>query len=272
LHLGPGWHLALAPRLTIPSHGPLGFAAVTAPSLGAAADVLLRYIAIRAPFLWLAGSREDSTFVIRLHETLDMGVQRSALVELALISVQALLEWPLGRDMSGAEIAFANPPPSYREQLENAFHARLGFNARRHSLRFPATWLNEPCALHDEAMHRYLLARCEEEMQSALGMLPVEITVRQALLESPGKMPGLAEIAARQHVSTRTLIRRLKRGNTSFQAIRAGLRRSLAVDYLQNSPMTINQIAYRLGYKDPSNFGRAFRKWFGVSPGQFRKG
>ena len=109
-HLGHGWHLSLAPRLTIPSHGPLGFAAVTAPSLGAATDVLLRYIAIRAPFLWLAGSQEDSTFVIRLHETLDMGVQRPALVELALLSIQALLEWPLGRDMTGAEITFVSRP------------------------------------------------------------------------------------------------------------------------------------------------------------------
>lgn len=270
--LGAGWHLALAPRLTIPAHGPLGFAVVTASSLAAAVDVLLRYISIRGPFLGLSGAREENDYVIRLYETTEMGGQRQTLVELAMLSIQVLLERPLGREIEGADIAFACSPPAYRDQLENAFHGNLSFNARRHSLRFPCAWLDEPCALHDEAMHRYLLARCEDEMQSALGMLPAEVTVRQALLENPARMPSLAEIAASQHVSPRTLIRRLQQGNTSFQAIRDGLRQSLAVDYLQNSSLNINQIAYRLGYRDPSNFGRAFRKWFGVPPGQFRQG
>jgi AraC-like DNA-binding protein len=270
-HLGPGWHLTLAQSLTIPSHGPLGFAVVTAPGMAAAVNVLLRYISIRGPFLWLTGAREGKQFVIRLHETADLGAQRQALVELALLSIQALLERPLGRKITGAEIAFAAAPPDYRHRLAEAFHARLHFNARRHSLRIPSAWLEEPCVLHDEAMHRYLLARCEEEMQAALNMLPTEIAVRQALLEVPGRMPGLAEIAASQHMSGRTLIRHLKREGTSFHAIRDGLRQSLALDYLQNSRMTVNQIAYRLGYRDPSNFGRAFRKWFGVSPGRYRK-
>ncbi|NOR19423.1 MAG: hypothetical protein GQ538_04980 [Xanthomonadales bacterium] len=52
--LGPGWHLSLAQHLTISSHGPLGFAAVTAPDLRASVDVLLRFFGIRGPFLWLA--------------------------------------------------------------------------------------------------------------------------------------------------------------------------------------------------------------------------
>jgi hypothetical protein len=54
--LGPGWHLSLAQHLTISSHGPLGFAAVTAPDLRASVDVLLRFFGIRGPFLWLAGA------------------------------------------------------------------------------------------------------------------------------------------------------------------------------------------------------------------------
>ena len=68
----------------------------------------------------------------------------------------------------------------------------------------------------------------------------------------------------------RTLIRRLKRGATSYKAILEDVRRTLAVDFLLHSEMSVASIAYRLAYHDPSNFGRAFRSWFGISPGQYR--
>jgi AraC-like DNA-binding protein len=231
--LGPGWHLSLGPRLTIPSHGPLGFAVVTAPDLRTSVDVLLRFFGIRGPFLWLAGSVEKDQFVIRLYETTDMGAQRGAMLELAVLSLQGLLERPLGRELTGAQIAFA-------------------------------------CPAYDEAMHRYLLIRCEEELHSAMGVLPAEITVRQALLARSGVLPSLGEVAAGLHVSPRTLIRRLKAGDTSYQAILEDVRKTLATDYLLHSPMNVSSISWRLGYQDPSNFGRAFRSWFGVSPGRYR--
>lgn len=269
--LGPGWHLSLAERFTVPAHGPLGFAVVTAPDIRAAVGVLTRYLGIRGPFLWPAGAIEGDDYVIRFYESMHMGTQRRLLIELALLSVQGLIERPLGRRMWGAQLAFALDPPDYRDTLSKAFHADVIFGVRRHSLRFPATWLSEQCVLHDEAMHRYLLGRCEEELRLMSGSLPAEIAVRQALLASPGRLPGLREIADGQNLSPRTLIRRLKRGNTSYRTICGDVRRTLAADYLANSALSIGRIAYRLGYQDPSNFGRAFRSWFGMAPGQYRR-
>lgn len=268
--MGPGWHLSLGQRFTVPSHGPLGFAAVTAPDLRTSADVLLRFIGIRGPYVWLAGATEGDQFVIRLHEAADMGEEREALIELVLLAVQGMLERPLGRELRGARISFAYPPPVYREQLMKAFHPDLEFGASRHSISIPSAWLDEPCVLHDEAMHRYLVMRCEEELRAVSGMLPAEIAVRQALLARPGEFPNLAQIAAGQNVSPRTLIRRLKQGHTSYNAILEDIRKKLAADYLLRSDMSVTRISYRLGYRDPSNFGRAFRGWFGISPGHYR--
>jgi AraC-like DNA-binding protein len=268
--LGPGWHLALAERLSIQAHGPLGFAVVTAPDLRAAVEILIRFFGIRGPFLWLAGSTEDDQFVVRMYETSDLGEQRATLIELALQSIQSLLERPLGREMHGAHVSFGYPAPGYVENLEHAFHADVSFDASGHKLSFPASWLDQPCVLHDGAMHRYLLMRCEEELQTTLGKLPAEITIRQAILASPENPPGLGEIAASQNTTPRTLIRRLKRGNTSYNQILEDVRKTLAVDLLLHSNFTVTSVAYRLGYKDPSNFGRAFRSWVGMSPGKFR--
>jgi len=268
--LGHGWHLSLAQRLTVPSHGPLGFAVVTAPDLRGSVDVLLRFIGIRGPYVWLAGAVEGERFTIRLYETTELGEERQALVELALLTIQALLERPLGRELRGARIAFAYSAPDYLPLLETAFHSDLEFCASGHQISFPVDWLDEPCALYDEAMHRYLVLRCEEDLRAVSGILPAEIAVRQALLARPGKLPGLAEIAAAQYVSPRTLIRKLKRGKTSYNAILEDVRKTLARDYLLRSDMSVTGIGYRLGYQDPSNFGRAFRRWFGASPGRYR--
>jgi AraC-like DNA-binding protein len=268
--IGPGWHLSLGQKLTIPYHGPLGFAVVTAPDLRAAVDVLLQFIATRGAWVWLAGSEEDEDFVIRVYESVAMGSERPALIELALLAIQNMLERPLGREIRGARIAFAMPEPPYAERLYEAFHAPLEFDASGHQLRFPAAWLGEPCILHDAAMHRYLLARCEEDLRAGAGALPAEVAVRQALLATPGQLPSLVDIAASQHIAPRTLIRRLKRGGTSYKAILENVRRTLAVDVLLNSDHSVATIAFRLAYQDPSNFGRAFRGWFGTSPGRYR--
>ena len=269
--MGPGWHLPLASLLTAPAHGPLGFAVVTAPDIRSSVNVLLRYIGTRAPFVWLAGSVEKERFVFRFYEAADLGDQRRTLIELAAVSLQSMLERPLGREITGATLTLDYAAPSYHDTLKQVFHADLSFSGEQKSLSFPAAWLDEPCALHDEAMHRYLVNRCEEELLLSAGALPAEIAVRQALLARPGVFPGLAEVAASQHVSPRTLIRRLERGNTSYQQILDDVRRTLAQDFLLNSAMTVASISWRLGYQDPSNFGRAFRRWYGMSPRQFRE-
>ena len=92
--IGPGWHLRLARRLTVPSHGPLGFAVVTAPNMRSSVEVLLRFIGTRAPFLWSAGAIEGDQFVLRFYETTAMGDQRATLMELAALSLQGHMERP----------------------------------------------------------------------------------------------------------------------------------------------------------------------------------
>ncbi|MGV6850711.1 MAG: AraC family transcriptional regulator ligand-binding domain-containing protein [bacterium] len=268
--LAPGWHIKLLQNMGISGHGALGFACVTAPTLQGSIEVLLRFAGIRVPFFWLTGSTEKGQFVLRLYEAIPLGGERQVLVELVMLAIQGLLERPLGEEIDAAEISIAYPPPAYVEQLKEAFHPRLKFNGTQHTLRFPVSWLSKPCLFFDAAMHRYLVSHCIGELKLMTGIIPAEIMVRQALLAEPEQLPSLTQIASSQNISARTLIRRLKRGNTSYQQILEHIRKTLAVDLLLHSEMTIASIAYRLNYSDPSNFGRAFRQWFNCSPGTYR--
>ncbi|MEC8429311.1 MAG: helix-turn-helix transcriptional regulator, partial [Pseudomonadota bacterium] len=82
--------------------------------------------------------------------------------------------------------------------------------------------------------------------------------------------PELGELAERMHVTSRTLIRRLKRDGTTYKQILEQLRRRYATELLLRTDLTAAAISELLGYGEPANFGRAFRRWYGTSPNQWR--
>ncbi|MGB1285316.1 MAG: AraC family transcriptional regulator ligand-binding domain-containing protein [Aggregatilineales bacterium] len=97
--------------------------------------------------------------------------------------------------------------------------------------------------------------------------------VRASLMEilASGQY-SIADVASRLAVSTRTLQRRLRDEDTSFQKELDTLREELARNYLAKSDYTSGQIAFLLGYEDPNSFYRAFRNWTGQTPEHVRAG
>ncbi len=94
--------------------------------------------------------------------------------------------------------------------------------------------------------------------------------LRAVMLGEPGRMPKIQAAAKRLGMSDRTLKRRLQDAGTSFKAVREELLRSLALDYLQESNLTIEEIALLLGYTETPNFFRAFKRWTGSTPATIR--
>lgn len=73
------------------------------------------------------------------------------------------------------------------------------------------------------------------------------------------------------HMSSRNLELKLANENTNFQSILDGARQSLAAGYIEQSSISITEIAYLLGFSDAANFTRAFKRWTSKSPLEFRK-
>ncbi len=78
-------------------------------------------------------------------------------------------------------------------------------------------------------------------------------------------------VADKLHMSLRNLELKLSRDNTNFQQILDSTRQSLAAGYIEQSSFAITEIAYMLGFSDAANFTRAFKRWMGMSPLEFRK-
>jgi AraC-like DNA-binding protein len=85
------------------------------------------------------------------------------------------------------------------------------------------------------------------------------------------EMPSLEEVGKALGVTPQTLRRRLQDEGQGYQAIKDDLRRDIAIEYLARPDLTLIEIANLLGFSEPSTFHRAFKKWTGVAPGEYRQ-
>jgi AraC-like DNA-binding protein len=116
---------------------------------------------------------------------------------------------------------------------------------------------------------------CEQQCESLLASLTREHglveQVRRLIINRPGRVPTPDSIAQDLNMSYRTLRRKLSQQGTSFKAILGEVRMGLAGEYMKNTNLSTQEIAYLLGYSEASNFHRAFKLWFDQTPGEYRR-
>jgi AraC-like DNA-binding protein len=129
-----------------------------------------------------------------------------------------------------------------------------------------------PIVFGDSYLSRILTA-CAEDLlaeRHSVTALQGMVASQLASLLSSGES-GAAAVARRLGMSTRSLTRQLAKEGTTFGEIRERLRQRLASRYLADDRLSIQQIAWLLGYSEPGAFSHAFKRWTGTSPRQARK-
>lgn len=114
-------------------------------------------------------------------------------------------------------------------------------------------------------------ARCRALVQQVTGGGRFADWVAMNLREVAEGLPSLEELAATLNISRRTLNRYLEREGTSYRELSGRIQHELACERLTRGGMSVTEVAYSLGFKDRSNFARAFRAMAGHSPGQYRR-
>lgn len=267
----PGWHVDIASRLQVAHHGALGFATVTAPNVGAALDTLMRYESIRAQYALTARQFTARFLTMKIIPVIEPEGPGSLLLESSVIAFAGLIAEVLGRSAGELRIEFPAAYRAYEQRLIDVLPGRTITTSTRYAISVPRVLLDMPCVLFDERMHQTSIRKCEELIRQFDLPSALEGRIQQRIMARAEHPPTLAELAREEGVTERTLIRRLKQNNTNYREILATVRRVLAKDLLLTSGLTVAEVSYRLGYKDAANFGRAFRAWYGQSPGQFRR-
>jgi AraC-like DNA-binding protein len=168
-------------------------------------------------------------------------------------------------------IGFEHPRPAYAVSYQPATEVVFGVACdfivlHTTDLAVPTPWPNADVA---RAFEREAEKVCERLAMNddVVGQIPGLV----ARLFDTGSV-SMAEAARRLDMSVATLRRRIRKHGTTFNEIANDERRKLAERYLSRSNPSIGEIAFLLGFKNPSAFSRAFRKWRGVSPSEYRLG
>ncbi|WP_028241019.1 AraC family transcriptional regulator [Stutzerimonas azotifigens] len=190
--------------------------------------------------------------------------------EASLASALAFCRWLTGKPIEPLEVRLQGEPPHDLAPYQALFRAPLRFNAPHYALVFRRCDMEAPLPTANEALAR-LHDRFAGDYLARFSGSRVTHQVRQVLCRlMPQGEPKREAVAGLLHLSQRTLQRRLQDEGTSYQQLLDDTRRELADQYLAQPGLTLLEIAYLLGFADPSNFFRAFRRWFGVTPGEYR--
>ncbi|GAB3972196.1 AraC family transcriptional regulator [Spirosoma terrae] len=178
-----------------------------------------------------------------------------------------------GERITVREIHFAYPRPADIREHERVFGpARLSFGANITAMHVDADLLNTPILNANPS----LSAMFDQHATSLLNQLRTPSLSSRVKAEiiflMKGEEPALATVADRLAMGVRTLQLHLKEEGTTYQQLLDDIRKELAIQHLREPNLSTTDIAYLLGFAEPSVFFRSFKKWTGVTPGAYRLG
>lgn len=251
--------------------GLVGYAMTFSATLEEALQRIARYDRIVSDALVVELEPTDGAIWVRVDVQPELRAFRAA--------ADARLATLLGvcREITGALITPLTVQLPYRrpdevQEYERFFRGPLEFGALATAFLLARDDLARPIVSRDPQLTGYL-ERVAEETITALGAeRTMQDQVRRVLWTdlSAGEA-HLDRVARRLGVSPRALQRRLREEGTAFAAVLSRLRQEAAEPLLRDGRLAVSEVAFLLGYEDPSSFQRAFRRWAGVSPRAFRR-
>jgi len=182
-----------------------------------------------------------------------------------------ILCWLIGDYIELQAVGVVDKTPTEPNRIASLFECPLHVEEKVCSLTFSAHLLDAP------------INRSSEQVMEMLLNFPVDLfyidqrnaSTAQRIATMIGRdftqpTPSVGEMAERMNMSVPTLHRHLQKEDTSYQKIKNDCRYQTALDYLKQDTHTVNEIAGLLGYSDTSTFYRAFKKWAGMTPIEFR--
>jgi len=157
-----------------------------------------------------------------------------------------------------------------RAEFEAYFRCPIRFEAEENSLLISHEWMKRPLPMANAQLARQNDLVVMEYLSRFDGARLAEKVRAELISRLPAGEPLRADVASALGIGEKTLQRRLKDEGTSYQQVLDEVRRDLAQQYLREGPMSVCEVTFQLGFADQSSFTRAFRRWTGKTPGEFR--
>lgn len=255
-----------------PGHyGVLGYVAMACATLGEALACQQRYqglvLSIAAPELRPA---RDGGIEIAWSAVAEPGYRQ--LAEFNLAAMLSFVRWITGRPLRPLGLDLIYPRPADTREQERVFGCPLRFSESEYRLRVPADWPALPLSQPDPAMRGLMDRLAERQLQQLARSDDPVARARALIARQLGEgVPELGAVAGALHQSPRSLQRLLQEQGLSFTQLVDAVRRELAERYLAEQSLDLTDLAFLLGYSEQSAFQRAFKRWTGQTPGEYRR-
>jgi len=175
-------------------------------------------------------------------------------------------------EVSIKHAGFMAPKPQDIHRYKNFVDSDLKFNQPCNALTFNSEELNKIITKGDATLFAALSAHADDLLLTKENQKDIIWQLKSMLPEAlQNNRFKIEDIASQLHVSTRTLQRKLKKSGASFQETLDEVRKHLAVRYLVDSQLSMNEIATFLGFQEQSSFNHAFKHWYSLSPSEYRE-
>jgi len=265
----PGIGLKLGSEERPEYYSPIAIAALYSRSFSDALKRIARYKRLTCPQeirIVERGNECAVEFVWLLAETADP----PTLIDTCFAWVVTIGRRGIGRKINPLRVELKRPEGN-RRLYEDFFGCPVKFGARHNRLFFRVEDIAQPFVTHNPDLLELVAPQLEAQLTQQLADRRLKEQVKTILKRLlAGQKPRLEDVSAELRVSARTLQRRLLEERITFHSLVEESRREMAQHYLLQSSLELNETAYLLGYEDPNSFIRAFHKWEGTSPGEWR--
>lgn len=242
----------------------------TAPSLRIGLEQWSRYSRVMSNLVFISVAEEGELAHVRLSEGIPMPVPRAE-SEYFLGCLATLIRHVVGIGSIFTEAAFPQPRSQSRAAATGWFGCNVIYDAPCMQLSLPGKFLDSRGAHADATLHDIVAKQAAAIIEQRSDHDVFHSKLRRLIIDRIQAIPSLEEAARFFAVSPRTMRRLLSAESVSYQQVVDDVRREATKRMLKDHHLTIEQVADRLGFKNRSAFGRAFRRWEGVSPADFRR-
>jgi len=263
---GLNTHLAL--------YGMYGFAILSSMNFRETMQFAVRYHELATPLVKLRFLEEAGVAAWMIDPLPHPAVE--ARLYRFIVEMQFGVHVSLQRDVMGSAFRplaahVTYEAPAGENDYEKTFGCPVAFRQSANCLQFDAVWLDRTPPLGNEIAYSTVIALCDDLHDQLRNRLGLAGKVRSLLLANLGRHASLEDVSARLEIPIRTLRRKLHEEQTSFRDILDQLRAEVAIRYLRDTKMTIDDIAHALGFSETANFRHAFRRWKQTSPLEYRR-
>ena len=253
----------------------LGYAMLSSCSLGKAFECIARYKSVVSNTCSLDVTEGENRLYLNMSIfTLPESSEKVISFEITETFLASMVQFSrilVGDDTSPRRVRFSYPQPSYSTQyLNDFFGCEVEFNCRLSGLEYDLEQ-----ASNELPGANILLSQATEQILNELIIradkedLVNTVVARIHTLLPSGEI-SQESIAGQLNMSLRNLQRKLEARGVNYKSLLDDTRKSLALDYLRLKHLSLNDICLKVGYTNISNFNRAFKRWTGMSPGEYR--